>query len=77
MSLIVRLPRALALHHLVAAPLLAPHMVDLHSSLLLCSQVQVLLGQVGPELSDLKLREGGDRERELVWKRHTHMYSSS
>lgn len=47
--------------HLLEAALLAPHVVDLHGRLALRHQVQVLLGQVSPQLPDLKLTE---RQRE-------------
>lgn len=43
-------------HHLVPlAALLVQHVRDLQCSLSLCSQVQILLGKVGPQLPDFKL----------------------
>ncbi|TNN87618.1 hypothetical protein EYF80_001965 [Liparis tanakae] len=58
-ALVVRLPGSRALHHLEAAALFAPHVMNLHGGFAFRRQVQVLLGQMGPQLSDLKL--------ETVW----------
>lgn len=45
-------------HHLVSvAALFVQYVGDLQRSLSLCSQVQILLSKVGPQLSDLKLEE--------------------
>ncbi len=57
-------PRGQAVHLLEAAALFTPHMVDLHGCLTLCYQIQVLLGQVGPQLPDFKLK--GKRDK---WKK--------
>lgn len=55
-ALVIRLPRSRSLHHLKVPTLFAPHVVDLHGCFPLGRQVQVLLRQMGPQLSDLKLR---------------------
>lgn len=52
-------PRGQSVHFLETAALLPPHVVDLHGCLALCHQIQVLLGQVGPQLPDFKLKERG------------------
>lgn len=50
--------RVLSGHHLVPlAALLVQHVWDLQGSFSLCSQVQVLLSKVGPQLPDFKLEE--------------------
>ena len=54
-ALIVKLPRRQAFHHLKTPALFAPPMVDLHGCFTFCCQVHVLLGQMGPQLPDLKL----------------------
>lgn len=51
----LRGPRGQSVHLLKTAALFTPHMVDLHGCFTLCYQIQVLLGQVGPELPDFKL----------------------
>ena len=48
-----------AVHLLEGAVGFVPHVVQLHGGIPLGRQVQVLLGQVGPQLPDLKL--GGQR----------------
>ena len=59
-------PRGLqAVHLLEGAVGFVPHVVQLHGGVPLGSQVQVLLGQVGPQLPDLKLG-GGQRCQEGV-----------
>lgn len=54
-ALIVRLPRSQAFYNLETPALFAPNMVDLHGCFTLCREVQVLLGQMGPQLPDLEL----------------------
>lgn len=54
-TLVVRLPGSEAFDNLETPALFAPDVVDLHGCFALCRKVQVLLGQVGPQLPDLKL----------------------
>lgn len=51
-----------SIHLLKAAALLSPHVMDLHSSLTLCNQIQILLSQVSPQLPDLKLTRRNPRD---------------
>lgn len=51
----LRGPGGQSVYFLETAALFTPHMVDLHGCFTLCYQIQVLLGQVGPQLPDLKL----------------------
>lgn len=55
--------RGQSVHLLEGAALFTPHMVDLHGCFTLCYQIQVLLGQVSPQLPDLKLK-GKKKERQ-------------
>lgn len=57
---------------LETAALLAPHMVDLHSSLTLRSEVQILLGQMSPQLPDLKLKES-EKQKDLTKPEYTNL----
>lgn len=59
-TLIVRLPRCQTFYNVKAPALLAPYVVNLHGCFPLCSQVQVLLGQMCSQLSDLKLKVVGE-----------------
>lgn len=54
-ALIVRLPRSQAFYNLKTPALFAPYVVDLHGCFTFRCKVQVLLGQVGPQLPDFKL----------------------
>ena len=58
-ALIVRLPRSQAFYNLKTPALFAPYVVDLHGSFTFCRNVQVLLGQMCPQLPDLKLETVG------------------
>lgn len=58
-TLIVRLPRSQAFYNLKTPALFAPYMVDLHGCFTFCRKVQILLGQMGPQLPDLKLNMVG------------------
>lgn len=58
-ALVVRLPRSQAFYNLKTPALFAPYMVDLHGCFTFCRKVQVLLGQMGPQLPDLKLEMVG------------------
>lgn len=50
--------RIFGCYHLVpVAALFVQHMWDLQRSLSLCSQIQILLSKVGPQLPDFKLEE--------------------
>lgn len=55
LPVMLRSPRGQSVHFLETAALLPPHVVDLHGRLALCHQIQVLLGQVGPQLPDFEL----------------------
>lgn len=62
--------RVLSGHHLVPlAALFVQHMGDLQGSLSLCSQVQILLGKVGPQLPDFKLEERTTPQSHVMWAR--------
>lgn len=54
-------PRGQSVHLLESAALFTPHMVDLHGCFTLCYQIQILLGQVGPQLPDFKLKRKRDK----------------
>lgn len=54
-ALIIRLTRSQAFYNLKTPALFAPYVVDLHGCFTFCCKVQVLLGQMGPQLPDLKL----------------------
>lgn len=58
-ALIVRFSGSQAFHNLKAPALFAPYMMNLHGCFAFCRKVQVLLGQMGPQLSDLKLETVG------------------
>ncbi len=58
-ALIVRLPRSQAFYNLEAPSLFSPNVVNLHGCFTFCCKVQVLLGQMCPQLPDLELETIG------------------
>lgn len=70
-TLIIRLPWSQPFNDLKTSALFAPYVVDLHGCFTLCCKVQVLLGQMCPQLPDLKLKMVGMhvfKEKEKIRK---------
>lgn len=62
----LRGPRGQTVHFLERAVLFPPHVMNLHGCFTFCNQIQVLLGQVGPQLPDFKLK--GKKRKEQKQK---------